>query len=127
LVVSVTLVEPTIRDRSIPEQPPLTASADDLLRGEQLYNLVCSGCHGGNARSGGIIPDLRLMASEKHDIFKEIVIDGILSGVGMASFSDVVTEEDAERIRQFVISRALIDKAEAEAEAASQTETAASG
>jgi quinohemoprotein ethanol dehydrogenase len=127
LGASETLVAPTIRDRSIPEQPPLTASADDLLRGEQLYNLVCSGCHGGNARSGGIIPDLRLMASEKHDIFKEIVIDGILSGVGMASFSDVVTEEDAERIRQFVISRALIDKAEAEAEAASQTETAASG
>ncbi len=115
------LEEPRILDRSIPEQPPLTASADDLLRGEQMYNLVCSGCHGGNARSGGVLPDLRLMTSAKHEIFKEIVLDGVLSAGGMAGFADVITVEDAERIRQYVISRALIDKAEAEAEAEAAT------
>ena len=118
-----TLQEPTVLDRSIPELPPMTASADDLLRGEQLYNVTCSACHGGNARSGGIIPDLRLLPREKHEIFKEIVIDGVLSGSGMAGFADVLTVEDAERIRQFIISRALIDKSEA----AAQVGSAASG
>ena len=107
--------EPRVLDRSIPDQPALTASADDLLRGEQLYNLVCGVCHGGNARSGGIIPDLRLLSEGKHQIFDDIVIGGVLAPRGMASFADVVTSEDAERIRQYIISRALIDKAEADA------------
>ena len=34
---------------------------------------------------------------------------------GMASFADVLNERDTELVRQFLISRALIDKAEAEA------------
>ncbi len=118
LGANVALAEPRILDRSIPEPPPMTASAEDLLRGEQMYNLVCSGCHGGNARSGGVLPDLRLLAEGKHKIFKEIVIDGVLSGAGMASFADVLTVEDAERIRQYIISRALIDRAEAAAQMA---------
>jgi quinohemoprotein ethanol dehydrogenase len=117
------LEEPRVLDRSIPEQPPLTASADDLLRGEQVYNLVCAPCHGGNVRSGGILPDLRLMTREKHQIFKEIVLDGVLAGNGMASFADVLTADDAERIRQYIISRALIDKADAEAEMAGSATT----
>jgi quinohemoprotein ethanol dehydrogenase len=114
-----TLQEPRVLDRSIPDQPPMTASADDLLRGEQLYNLVCSACHGGNVRSGGVLPDLRLLPEARHKIFKEIVIDGVLAGNGMASFADVLTVEDVERIHQYIISRALIDKADAEAEVTS--------
>ena len=116
------LKEPRIRDRTIPEQPLLTASADQLLRGEQQYNVVCGGCHGGNVRAAGIIPDLRMMGDGKHAIFKEIVIDGVLSAGGMASFADVVTPEDAENIRQYIISRANIDR-----EAAREVGSAAGG
>ena len=116
------LKEPRIRDRTIPEQPLLTASADQLLRGEQQYNVVCGGCHGGNVRAVGIIPDLRMMGDGKHAIFKEIVIDGVLSAGGMASFADVVTPEDAENIRQYIISRANIDR-----EAAQQVSSSAGG
>jgi quinohemoprotein ethanol dehydrogenase len=109
------LSEPTILDRSIPAQPTLTASEADLIRGEQLYNVSCGRCHGGNARSGGIIPDLRMMTPATHQIFKNIVVDGVYAGKGMASFGDILNEKDTEMIRQYVISRALIDKAEAEA------------
>ena len=109
------LAEPTIRDRTIPDQPPLTASAPELIRGEQLYNVSCGPCHGGNARSGGVIPDLRMMSSATHTLFEDIVIGGIYKEKGMASFADVLNERDTELVRQFLISRALIDKAEAEA------------
>ncbi len=109
------LAEPTIRDRTIPDQPPLTASAPELIRGEQLYNVSCGPCHGGNARSGGVIPDLRMMSSTTHTLFNDIVIGGIYKEKGMASFADVLNERDTELVRQFLISRALIDKAEAEA------------
>ena len=109
------LKEPKIRDLTIPVQPQLTASAQELVRGEQLYNVSCSGCHGPNARSGGVIPDLRMMAPETHKIFKNIVVDGVYAGKGMAGYGDILNEKDTEIIRQYVISRALIDKAEADA------------
>jgi quinohemoprotein ethanol dehydrogenase len=107
------LAEPKIRDRNIPIQPELTASAEQLLRGEQQYNIVCGGCHGANVRSAGILPDLRLMGDGKHGIFQEIVRGGVLAAAGMASFADVVSEQDTENIRQYIISRANIDLAEA--------------
>ena len=50
------------------------------------------------------------MSQARHDAFKQIVIDGILAQTGMASFADVVTPDEAEYIRQFVISRAIIDR-----------------
>ena len=93
----------------------MTASESELIRGEQLYNVSCGPCHGGNAKSAGVLPDLRMMSSETHRIFKNIVVDGIYAGKGMAAFGDVLNEKDTEMIRQYVISRALIDKAEAEA------------
>jgi quinohemoprotein ethanol dehydrogenase len=109
------VTEPKILDRSIPDQPSLSASEEELVRGEQLYNVSCGRCHGGNARSGGIIPDLRMMGPETHKIFKSIVVDGVYAGKGMAGFGDILNEKDTEIIRQYVISRALIDKAEADA------------
>ena len=51
-----------------------------------------------------------MMSQARHDAFKQIVIDGILAQTGMASFADVVTPDEAEYIRQFVISRAIIDR-----------------
>ena len=107
---NVELTQPAIIDRSIPEPPPLTASASELKRGEQLYMTVCVACHGGAAVSSGVLPDLRMMSQARHDAFKQIVIDGILAQTGMASFADVVTPDEAEYIRQFVISRAIIDR-----------------
>ena len=107
------LEEPRILDRSIPEQPAMIASAEQLLRGEQQYNLVCGGCHGANARSAGILPDLRMMGDGKHQIFAEIVRGGVLAAGGMASFADVVSAQDTENIRQYIISRANIDREEA--------------
>jgi quinohemoprotein ethanol dehydrogenase len=107
------LATPTVLDRTIPPQPELTAAADDVTRGNQLYHQVCALCHGALARSAGAMPDLRFMTTEKHEAFEAIVLNGILAGTGMASFADILTSEDAERIRQYVISQALADQAAA--------------
>jgi mono/diheme cytochrome c family protein len=104
---------PKARDLAIPEQPALTASAEDLNRGDLLYHDACQFCHGGGARSGGAIPDLRMMSKERHDDFLAIVLGGMLQDSGMASFADILSAEDAERIRQYIISRAVKDRAEA--------------
>jgi len=110
------LTRPAELDRSIPEPPPLTASADELLRGEQLYNLACGACHGGAAISSGVLPDLRMMPKAKHDMFQDIVLGGVLSGNGMASFADVLSPDEAEMVRQFVIAQAVKAREPAAAE-----------
>jgi quinohemoprotein ethanol dehydrogenase len=108
---------PTARDTKIPEQPELTATAEEIDRGDVLYHDVCAICHGIGTKSGGTLPDLRMMSAETHEKFQAIVRGGLLQANGMSNFSDMVSMEDAERIRQYVIFRAREDKAEALAEA----------
>ena len=112
---TVALEAPKLRDRSIPDQPELVASADDIQRGNELYHAVCAPCHGLEVKSGGAFPDLRLMDKSKHMVFNQVVLEGAFAAKGMASFADVLTETDAARVQQYIISRALEDKAEAAA------------
>jgi quinohemoprotein ethanol dehydrogenase len=87
--------------------PKLTAAADVVRRGEQLYGGNCALCHGAAARGG--IKDLRHMAPETHTTFLDIVLGGSRAGNGMASFADVLSREEAEAIHHYVIARANAD------------------
>ena len=104
------LPQPNLRIRDIPKQNITQVSNSDLKRGEIQYHDFCAGCHGLVARSGGVIPDLRLMGQGSHDGFDLIVLDGILSSNGMASFSDVLTKEDTQLIHNYVKARAEQDR-----------------
>jgi quinohemoprotein ethanol dehydrogenase len=78
--------------------------------------MYCGRCHG---RSGavnlGILPDLRYSATlGSSDAWRAIVLDGRLARNGMASFSPVLSRDDAEAVRAYVI-------AQAHAAAATQT------
>ncbi len=97
---------PPLRDLTIPELPPITASAEDIDRGDLLYNDHCRSCHGLGAKSPGAIPDLRLMTLDTHGAFQAIVLGGTKRDAGMASFADLLDAQDVERIRQYVITRA---------------------
>jgi quinohemoprotein ethanol dehydrogenase len=46
------------------------------------------------------------MSAEMHDSFQAIVRGGMLADNGMASFADLLSAEDADRIHQYIISRA---------------------
>lgn len=89
----------------LPSAPPaLTADADMLERGSYLYNGLCAVCHGVNVVGGGVIPDLRYLTPEKHQIFA-----GILAGAfqqrGMPSFTGLLAPEDVTAVHQYVIER----------------------
>jgi mono/diheme cytochrome c family protein len=92
--------------RQMPEPAPVTASAEVIERGHEVYARHCSYCHGDGLRTGGVTPDLRWSSPQVHEIWQDIVRGGILEARGMVSFSDFVTEEDAEAIRQYVLAEA---------------------
>ena len=99
---------PTQIDRSVPELPPLTATADQLALGGKLFGEICQACHGPSPWSTfGGIPDLRLMSSETHDLWQPIVLGGLRREAGRDTFADLLSMEDSELIHQFIISRAM--------------------
>jgi quinohemoprotein ethanol dehydrogenase len=101
---------PEVLDRSIPEQPEITASEEDIQRGEAVYNDFCAVCHGLFVASSAGIPDLRMMSAGKHEIFDQIVLEGVLAVNGMANFSDVVSKPDADRIHAYIVHTANTDR-----------------
>lgn len=102
--------------------PPLEAVKADtsqLQIGRSLFNGLCANCHGLNAVSGGVVPDLRYLSPDKHKLFPGIVYGGRTSR-GMPSFSGGLGQEDVERIRQYILYRAHGLKAEQEASSSSR-------
>ena len=112
------LAMPALRDTTFPEPPALTGSAEDLAKGDQLYHEVCANCHGALGRdiAATSVKDLRRMSPATHNAFQSIVIDGAFQRLGMRSFADVMNADDAEAIRQFVISKAIEARATQEAD-----------
>jgi alcohol dehydrogenase (cytochrome c)/quinohemoprotein ethanol dehydrogenase len=88
--------------------PPQFGDAALIARGQEKYNAHCSTCHGNDGRVTSIFPDLRYAgALQSADVFKTIVIDGALTPNGMVSFRKVLTTDDAEAIRAYVVSLAI--------------------
>ena len=100
------LPPPVEQQPPMPEPAPVTADARVVEHGEVLYQRHCSYCHGDGLRTGGVTPDLRWSRPEIHRIWQDIVRGGILASLGMVSFADYISEEDAEAIRQYVLSEA---------------------
>lgn len=80
----------------------LAASAATIARGMQLYRANCGRCHG-MLTSKALLPDLRELSFEKHQIFDEIVLGGALQPAGMASFRDVLSTEDVHAIHAAIV------------------------
>ncbi|MGN6818224.1 MAG: PQQ-dependent dehydrogenase, methanol/ethanol family [Sphingomonas sp.] len=87
--------------------PPSTAKPDQIAAGQQLFGRYCQVCHGASAGGGGVLPDLqRSGVLADADTWKSILIDGALSKQGMVSFAKVMTPEQAQLIRFYVIDEA---------------------
>ncbi len=91
--------------RPLPEQPGLTASAEVVANGKQLYADNCGFCHGkyASARFGGTVPDLRYASADTHAAWQKIVIEGERRENGMPAFSHLDVEQ-ADAIRNYVLS-----------------------
>jgi quinohemoprotein ethanol dehydrogenase len=90
-----------------PPAPPLpvTASAETLKQGAALYDKHCMMCHGVNAVAGPI-PDLRYASAQVHGQFESIVRGGARAALGMPTFGDLLTTDQAKAVQQYILSRA---------------------
>ncbi len=95
-----------IPDGPLPSIPEETASAEQIQKGKEVFHTYCGVCHGPGVKGGGVIADLRYMGSDKHAIFNDIVLGGIFKSIGMVSFADVLTEDDANNVQAYVLSQA---------------------
>jgi quinohemoprotein ethanol dehydrogenase len=84
----------------------VAATPAEVDEGATLYNDFCISCHGSDAVSGGITPDLRRATEAVHQTFSDIVLGGVRAPLGMPPFDDLLTEEDVRRIQAYILSRA---------------------
>ena len=96
---------PAARIEAAFEKPPAqSASAQSIQSGETLFVQECSRCH---VFGPSVTPDLRKIAPVlSASAFKDIVLRGAVAPTGMERFDDVLTEEDADNIRAYLIDQA---------------------
>lgn len=100
-----------LKDQTIPAWPALTADDATVRKGEVSYARHCGFCHGSGVISPGVTPDLRRSNENTRAHFQDIVRGGMLKDNGMASFADLLSEEDAEAIKSYIQKRAIEDRA----------------
>ena len=87
--------------------PEQTASAETLTAGLVAYQDTCLGCHGLNAVSGLLIPDLRASALlHSAEAWDSVVLDGARAALGMPKFGEYLDETESQAIRAYVIQQA---------------------
>ena len=91
-----------------PVVPSMTTDALTIARGEYEYHEHCQFCHGAGVIGGGVIPDLRYLDEVGHKTFLGVILGGMHSEKGMASFKDVLSLEQANQIQAYVISQAKL-------------------
>jgi quinohemoprotein ethanol dehydrogenase len=98
---------------ALPEAAPTPAQFEALItrddpgaRGERLYHTWCARCHGSAAVSSSGVPDLReAVARHSSEAFLAILRDG-MPGTGMPPMGRYLEAGDAERIRDYLTTRA---------------------
>lgn len=99
------LAKPSLTPIARPAPPPQFGTAAQIADGHARYNRYCLVCHGYNAISGGVIPDLRYVPELGNaGAFRDVVVGGSHQSQGMVSFATVMKPEDVETIRAYVIS-----------------------
>lgn len=95
-------IEPIVL-RMTQAPPASTGTEAQIGQGHELFLEHCARCHGINVGSGGVVQDLRYLDNAKHQIFKQIVLEGVYSSLGMVSFAEQLDEEDANNIQHYLI------------------------
>ena len=81
-------------------------SAGDVNAGMNLYNTICTYCHGMNAATLYTSDLSRSPMLSNQQVWEAVVLQGAMKSLGMVGFEGVLTADDAEDIRAYVLSRA---------------------
>ena len=76
-----------------------------IKQGESLYHNNCASCHGINALSNYIVPDLRYMSEQTHSDFASIVIGGTRTHKGMIGFYETLGLDDVDAIHAYLANK----------------------
>ena len=88
----------------VPEPPDMEIDLAQADRGEPLYYEYCAACHGAlGDYHASQHPDLAKMNAGTHELFQQIVLEGLYSNNGMASFGNSLSKEEVESIHHFLI------------------------
>jgi alcohol dehydrogenase (cytochrome c)/quinohemoprotein ethanol dehydrogenase len=100
-----------VKDAAPPPAPEQFADAATLKTAANNYYRICVACHGFDATSAGIVPDIRHsgLLGDK-DAWYEVVGNGALAERGMVAFKADFTPEEIEGLRAYVISRARAEQ-----------------
>ena len=85
-------------------EPPMQAAGvtpEIIARGQAVFFGNCVLCHSNQHRS--ITPDLRRMSTPTHEIFEQIVMEGLYLPNGMPRFNDVLTAQDVAAVHAYLI------------------------
>lgn len=100
-----TPLPPKVVTSKIPEPIELEMDMQMAEKGESLFFTYCIGCHlaGESTEYYSQYPNLAKLNPATHAIFKDIVLKGVFATNGMASFADVLDENDVDAIQQYLV------------------------
>ena len=82
-----------------------------IAKGSLAYARMCGSCHGDQAYSSGLVPQLRFSAITKDaEAWRDVLLEGLLAENGMPNFAGRTDAETVEAIRAYVISEANSDR-----------------
>jgi PQQ-dependent dehydrogenase (methanol/ethanol family) len=104
-------IAPLTTARTPPTPIAAPPASDEVLKlGAATYARRCSVCHGADAVSAGLIPDLRYSTPATVDRYREIVLGGSLAANGMPSFKPSLSEAELEAVKAYVLTRRALIK-----------------
>ncbi len=88
--------------------PTLLDVGQDVIKaGAYAYAETCASCHGDQAFSSGLVPNLRYSAiTQSAEAWQGVVENGALASQGMPNFGGVLDSKTSEAIRAYVINEA---------------------
>jgi quinohemoprotein ethanol dehydrogenase len=82
-------------------------TADQIGHGFNVFAHACAGCHK-LGEGGGAAPDLTRSSDAMFSIYQQILLDGGLASQGMPDFAEVLSKDDVEAVRGFVLYSAKV-------------------
>jgi quinohemoprotein ethanol dehydrogenase len=96
-----------VEGQPLPELTAIPFDDDPAVQahGEDMYSTHCMLCHGAGGVSGGALVDLRYAAPATYDIIQSVVREGAFGGRGMPNLGHIVSEEDVDAIKNWLLAQ----------------------